>query len=356
MRVARILAWIATVIIAAGVGLLAGWAAFVPPAPDQQPAPDPEYTVTEETVGRSFTISASGTWQSTDLAAGASEGTITSIEFSEGELVDNGTVLFSVDLRPVVVAEGSTPSFRDLRQGSSGPDVRQLQQMLVALGYLRLEPDSRFGPLTDQAVRAWQRGTGFDVDGVVRAGDVMYATALPARVQLADEVVIGARITPGTVTAAVMSDEPEFELELTDATMTPTSGMAVDVHGPGAQPWPATITDLVAEDGQSTPSSAVLTSTDDGPICGHECDLVPAGGTTYPAEVELVPSRTGPVVPLSAVGTDAGGDEFVRALDGARIPVDLLIADGSRAVVDGIEPGDRIRLFAEPQSQAAGDE
>lgn len=46
-------------------------------------------------------------------------------------------------------------------------DVTQVQQRLTELGYGWLEPDGRYGPLTETAVRIFQGENGLAVDGVV---------------------------------------------------------------------------------------------------------------------------------------------------------------------------------------------
>lgn len=52
-----------------------------------------------------------------------------------------------------------------LRRGATGEEVRQLQQMLVALGY-STSVDGKFGPATAQAVQAFQTSSGLTADGV----------------------------------------------------------------------------------------------------------------------------------------------------------------------------------------------
>lgn len=54
-----------------------------------------------------------------------------------------------------------------LRSGSAGPDVRTLQERLVAHGYQLGATDGRFGPRTEMAVRAFQQDRQLAVDGVV---------------------------------------------------------------------------------------------------------------------------------------------------------------------------------------------
>jgi peptidoglycan hydrolase-like protein with peptidoglycan-binding domain len=53
-----------------------------------------------------------------------------------------------------------------LRQGASGPDVRYLQERLIAHGH-SIGVDGQFGPMTASAVRSFQRSNGLAADGIV---------------------------------------------------------------------------------------------------------------------------------------------------------------------------------------------
>lgn len=53
-----------------------------------------------------------------------------------------------------------------LRQGDKSNAVKQMQQKLIDLGYLSGKADGNFGPLTYQALRAFQRANALDVDGI----------------------------------------------------------------------------------------------------------------------------------------------------------------------------------------------
>ncbi|MDQ1485254.1 MAG: rane fusion protein multidrug efflux system, partial [Actinomycetota bacterium] len=50
---------------------------------------------------------------------------------AEGAVVGRGQQLFVVDTQPVVVLFGPMPAYRDLVEGMSGADVRQLKENLV---------------------------------------------------------------------------------------------------------------------------------------------------------------------------------------------------------------------------------
>jgi peptidoglycan hydrolase-like protein with peptidoglycan-binding domain len=61
-----------------------------------------------------------------------------------------------------------TPPDPTLRRGSTGPDVRRLQRILVMIKVLDYtQIDGIFGPKTEAAVRSFQQGEGLTVDGVV---------------------------------------------------------------------------------------------------------------------------------------------------------------------------------------------
>src|SRR3989344_7900224 len=59
------------------------------------------------------------------------------------------------------------PIVRQLVQGSSGTDVRGLQEFLHEKGYLSVEPTGYFGPLTAGAVGAFQGSEGLSQVGFV---------------------------------------------------------------------------------------------------------------------------------------------------------------------------------------------
>ncbi|MEE1939829.1 N-acetylmuramoyl-L-alanine amidase [Streptomyces sp. TRM 70361] len=63
-----------------------------------------------------------------------------------------------------LLSAGTTPA---LRQGASGPAVERLQRALTAALGRTVDIDGAFGPLTEAAVRDYQRGRGLVTDGVV---------------------------------------------------------------------------------------------------------------------------------------------------------------------------------------------
>ena len=61
----------------------------------------------------------------------------------------------SVSGRPVFVLRGAQPSHRDMRPGSSGPDVRQLETALARMGFSPGPVDGRYDGATARRRRGW---------------------------------------------------------------------------------------------------------------------------------------------------------------------------------------------------------
>ncbi|MBR2822697.1 MAG: peptidoglycan-binding protein [Clostridia bacterium] len=57
-------------------------------------------------------------------------------------------------------------NYATLRQGSTGSRVTVLQRQLISLGYLSGSADGKFGKLTAQAVKSFQRAAGLTADGL----------------------------------------------------------------------------------------------------------------------------------------------------------------------------------------------
>ncbi|KZM33566.1 peptidoglycan-binding protein [Oerskovia enterophila] len=349
-------AWVLVVLLAAAGGLWAGRATFAPPSVPEADSTVPLYTVREETVGNSMSFPVAARWDKAPLGTGAATGTVTSLEVAEGDTVAAGDVLYTVDLRPVVVMSGTVPAFRDLAEGAEGADVRQLQEFLRDAGYLEVRtPDGEFGVATTTAVKTWQKRAGVEQDGVVRAGDVVFASPLPARVVLDEAVTVGAQLAPGQPVVSSLGLTPTFVMELAvdQAQVVPTSG-PVSVTGTDVT-WDGVIASATTtSDGLLV---LTLTAHDGGPLCGTGCGGVPVAekDALFTGNIITVEASTGPTVPAAAVGTLANGDAFVVAEDGTQVPVTIRSQGNGRAVVDGIAVGDAVRLFGEKNPADARD-
>jgi peptidoglycan hydrolase-like protein with peptidoglycan-binding domain len=134
-----------------------------------------------------------------------------------GQVVGRGGTLLSVDNRPVQLFYGPKPAWRDLSTGvDDGPDIRQLEQNLVALGYdpdQQITVDNHFTWATKAAVKRWQQARGLDQTGSFTTG--MPAVFLPwaARVKTVDASV-GSQAAPGGPVYAVTSNLHQVTVDL----------------------------------------------------------------------------------------------------------------------------------------------
>ena len=91
-----------------------------------------------------------------------------------GDRVDCGEELYRVDDKPVLLLCGSTPAYRSLSAGASGPDVAELNANLVHLGYAtraQLDPSSgHFSSETASALEKLQSRLGEDRTGSLELG------------------------------------------------------------------------------------------------------------------------------------------------------------------------------------------
>jgi peptidoglycan hydrolase-like protein with peptidoglycan-binding domain len=78
---------------------------------------------------------------------------------------NEGDVLFTISGRPVIVAEGKIPAYRDFIPGISGTDVRQLEHALKNLGFDPGPVDGTYDDKTGSAVKKWYTSAGFEPFG-----------------------------------------------------------------------------------------------------------------------------------------------------------------------------------------------
>lgn len=83
-----------------------------------------------------------------------------------GEDLAEGSAAIEIAGRPVFLLVGDIPVFRDMRPGTQGPDVRQVEQALARLGFFTGAPDQKWDGDTGEAVRAWYQENGYQANGV----------------------------------------------------------------------------------------------------------------------------------------------------------------------------------------------
>jgi peptidoglycan hydrolase-like protein with peptidoglycan-binding domain len=94
--------------------------------------------------------------------SGATGADIVTTRPKRGARVGEGSVAMSVSGRPVFVLRGAQPSHRDMRPGSRGPDIRQLEAALRRLGFFPGPVDGRYDGETAAAVADWYQSEGWE--------------------------------------------------------------------------------------------------------------------------------------------------------------------------------------------------
>ena len=166
---------------AVGVAGVAGAFSDGDPEPAEDRSADSEVSLPTATVvrgdlGTEREFRASVTFGDPWTVNTTAAGTVT-MSHSAGTVIDFGDHLAKVDDKPLFLAAGTVPLYRELHRVDTrgrdvngdrlalqeGFDVAQLQAFLIAsghLGDLALEADATFGRQTETAVKAWQRAVG----------------------------------------------------------------------------------------------------------------------------------------------------------------------------------------------------
>ncbi|HTD07976.1 MAG TPA: peptidoglycan-binding domain-containing protein [Solirubrobacteraceae bacterium] len=156
------------------------------------PAGDITAGVTRRTLSESSTIDGTLGYGSTLELYDRVGGTFTWLP-SVGAVIGCGGALWRIDDQPVVLMYGSVPAYRTLERGiSDGPDVTELNQNLIDLGYDpygAIVDDQAFSEATAAAVRRWQKAEGLPETGEVELGRVVFAPS--ARRVTAVKVALG---------------------------------------------------------------------------------------------------------------------------------------------------------------------
>ncbi len=89
------------------------------------------------------------------------DGRVSAVFVEDGDTVEPGNTLFSLDGRAAVAVNGDFSFFRELDVGSDGPDVQQLETILSQTGYDVGEVDRLFTETTRRGLTQWQVDNGY---------------------------------------------------------------------------------------------------------------------------------------------------------------------------------------------------
>ena len=335
-------------VLAAGAAI--GWAGatvFTPPSDLSDPTAFTYVSVEEGEVGSSINLNTVAEWTLTPVGSNLASGTVTSINIEPGQEVTAGTVLYTVNLRPVVIAQGAVPSFESLSQGMKGADVAQLQSLLTTLGLYSGASNGTFAYSTTAAVKGWQKLLGIAPDGVVQAGDIVFVPTLPTRLALDTTIVKrGAVLSGGEAVLTGLPAEPSFHVPATEAqaALMP-SGTVVEIAGPNGEKWVGVAADQVADEFSTI--NVQLTGVDGASICGDACAAVPVTDPTYlTSRVVTVASVTGLRVPSAALLSKADGSTVVVDKKGKEYQVTVVTSARGMSIIEGVPNATEVRVPA----------
>ncbi|NUT37242.1 MAG: efflux RND transporter periplasmic adaptor subunit [Hamadaea sp.] len=249
-----------------------------------------------------------------------------------GATVSRGKPLLRADEQPIVLLYGPLPAYRPLATGVEGPDVKQFEQNLKALGYSGFTVDQDFSAATAAAVKRWQDDLGVPETGMVDPGAVVYAAG-PLRVE-EHQVRVGAPAAGDLYTFTGTRKVVSLRLPADDHAWA-APGTAVTVTLPGGVTVPGKI------DKVGTEASADEESQNQGPdaatvpVTVALADQAKLGDLTKsPVEVRYVAQErkdvlTVPVAALLALAEGGYGLELVTPEGSRTIAVEVgLFADG----------------------------
>jgi peptidoglycan hydrolase-like protein with peptidoglycan-binding domain len=150
---------------------------------------------------------------------GQTQGGVVTRVAAVGAVVGRGQALYEVDGHPVPLWYGTRPAWRAFQLGmTDGPDVRQLEANLVALGFdpdRAITVDRHYSWATAAAVKRWQQASGRARTGTVPLGQVMF---LPGPIRLATvTATVGAPVPAGTAILTASSTRPLVTVALDPA-------------------------------------------------------------------------------------------------------------------------------------------
>jgi membrane fusion protein, multidrug efflux system len=250
------------------------------------------------------------------------QGTITALP-EAGTTLEQGDVAAWVDNQPVVLLQGETPVWREMREDSEGPDVLQLETALSALGYnenATMTVDETYSSATESVVEAWQEAVGAEDDGVVGLGEVIFLEG-PVRIDSL-LVEVGDQVSAGTAILSTSSENIEVGFDL------PTFEQGnVEVRDPVV----ITLPDLSTADGVVTAIATVATVPGDG------------GETTFAVTVALDDPSLADGIDGAPVTVGVITDKVEQVM---AVPVEALLALAEGGYAVEVSEGNSTRLVA----------
>lgn len=291
-----------------------------------------------------------------------------------GQVIAQGHVLYRVNDSPVVLLHGSTPAYRTLSAGCSGPDVAELNADLVALGYAtraQISPGSAsFGPATTAALEKLQAALGVTQSGTLALGQAVFEPTAMRVTSVSAE--LGGRTQPGEPVMQATSTSRQVQVALDASQQTDLAvGDKVSITLPDNRTTPGVVSSVgavatcpssSAPGGSGSSSAAPATDTcSSGSQTSAPTITVgitpsdPASTGTWdqaPVQVGITTARVpgALVVPVTALLARSSGGYAVEVVNAAGaghlVPVSLGLFDDSEGLVQvtaqGLTAGQKV--------------
>lgn len=312
-----------------------GSAAAAPSTPPVATAP-----VTRTDLSATQSLNGTLVYTGSRQVAGQAHGILTALA-AEGSTASRGEKLYEVDGSPVILMYGARPAWRTLTKGVSGPDVQQLDDNLIALGYAtrgELGAGDTYTDAETAAVKRWQRALGVDQTGDVQLGTVVF---LPGAIRIGTHSVnTGAAVGPGMVVSTATDTTRSVDVSLDASKQALLKvGDAVSVGLPTGLSVPGTVSDIArvarsssANGGGGSPTIDVTVSLSDQSHLGN-LDAAPVDVVITTQSVQGVLA-----VPITALTVLPGGGYAVDVIENGgrhRVPVTTGLFSASLVQVTG---------------------
>jgi multidrug efflux system membrane fusion protein len=263
-------------------------------------------------------------------------GTVTSLAAVDAT-VGRGKPLYRVDTGPVILLYGTLPAYRTLSAGMSGPDVRQFEKNLWALGYHGFTVDDDYSSATATAVQKWQKKLGLTQTGTVDLGRVFYS---PAAIRVDElKAAVGDVAAPGqpVLTYTARKRVATTQLDVSDENLART-GTKVTVELPdgttaagAVQSSKAVVIPASGNDPATTKIQATVAIKDQAALAQFDAAAV---------TVDFVASQRKNVlaVPVAALLALAGGGYGVQVVENGStriVPVETGLYADTKVEVSG---------------------
>lgn len=345
-------------VFAGAIGATVAGGALVASSPDSTtPDSDSEQistgagltaTAERRTLSQSKEFNAQVSYGDTFTVPTTAQGVVTSRP-ERGIVIEPGDELFRVDNKPVFLAQGYMPMYREMKKTPDvkvkgekymrGYDVAHLQQFLIEAGFdddgELVEPTGEFDPVTEKAVKAWQKSVGHASTGRVGRDQLVIhpeAVRVDATMQLGGDFQ--------GLSASSISQHLSFNVASRDRQLV-SEGGTVTIEAPDGTAVDGTVTELersVDEQGSSIIKATVIP---ESPLPIDATAAVVTATEVLADDVLAVPVR-------ALLAVSQGGFAVEKATPGADgrrqlVRVDVGEVAGGFAEVSGeLEVGERV--------------